>query len=817
MAILDYLGRLADIKKPDGTLVNLTQSISSIGIGSVSKITNLNLPKATDALKNGVSSVLKDYSKSTAAATKNLPSLVKNPMEDFASVNVLWTLACLTPQQFNNPSSYRNNPTDLQNVVFASGGRFDNQRVKTYFGTPEYYINNFQMNCLIGTNEKTGNSNAIKFSFDIYEPHSMGILLQSMQNAAVKSGYLSYLDNTPYVLRMDIQGYDDTGMVIKSVKPKFFTLKLTSMKFSVTEGGSTYKVEAIPYNHQGFSDAVNTSYNDLKIYGNQNGKGNVVEILSTGEQSLAAVLNRNEQKLVKEGKIGKADEYAIQFPVLSNDWYSSAGNPAKLSKATVNPFAALPKVVSGGATTNKDPLTLPVNEIGQASLGFDQSRGGNTVFKRANDQIDKKSGVIKRDGMTIDPKIRAFQFAQGQSLTAMINQIVLSSDYAKKAIDPNNMTKEGYIKWFKLDVQIELLDYDPLVGDYAKKITYRVVPYYIHQSIFANPSAAPVGYAELMKTVVKEYQYIYTGQNVDILKFDININNLFYTGTNPKPENEAARTSNQDQKGAEVRNKTTQTGQGQAPEAQGAQAGRSRPKRDPRLLAGFKGGSGDKTTEQNIAENFQQAFISGNSADLVTVDLEIMGDPYWLVDSGMGNYFSGTSAPTAQITNDGSMNYESGNIYIYLTFRTPADINETTGLYDFSVAGKESPFGGIYRVNMCENYFSDGMWKQKLKCLRMPGPQGPEANKTTQGDVASVISKAGSSATELTEAEPIKKSPTDDTNKETAVERNGANPNSATSTAAKQGSAAKNAQTKTVSNQAQRVAGFRYYRDLGQN
>lgn len=149
----------------------------------------------------------------------------------------------------------------------------------------------------------------------------MGILLQSMQNSAVKAGYLSYLDNTPYVLRMDIQGYDDDGVIIKSVKPKFFTLKLVSMKFTVNEGGSTYKVEAIPYNHQGFSDSINTTYNDLKIVGGKT--GNVAEILSTGENSLVAVLNRNEKKLQAEGKIGQPDQYAIQFPKLSNDWYSS--------------------------------------------------------------------------------------------------------------------------------------------------------------------------------------------------------------------------------------------------------------------------------------------------------------------------------------------------------------------------------------------------------------------------------------------------------------------------------------------------------------
>lgn len=782
MAVRDLGKTVIDLLKPDGTQI-LTGGIQTIlNYGSINNITGLTPPKAADFLKNGVSTTTENPLTASKTKAKNLPSLIENPLEQFASYSVLWTLACLTPDQFNNPSSYRNSTKDLQNVVFASGGRFDDQRVKTYFGTPEYYINNFQMNCMIGTNEKTGNSNAIKFSFDIYEPHSMGLLLQSMQNAAVKAGYISYLDNTPYVLRMDIAGYDELGRVIKSVLPKFFTLKLTSMKFTVNEGGSVYKVEAIPYNHQGFSSAINTTYNDLKIFGDKGGKGTVEEILRSGKDSLVAVLNRNEDKLVKEGKIGFPDVYDIQFPKLASDWYSSAGNPPKNNRATKNPNIQEATPISGGAAVDNQ-VDLPVNNIGTASLGFDQLSGGNPLFKRAGDQYDKKTGVVKRDGMTIDPKQRAFQFGQGQSLTSMINQVVLSSDYAKKAIT-EKPTPEGYIKWFKLDVQVELLKYDPITGDYSKKITYRVVPYFVHQSIFSNPSSAPVGYSELLKKVCKEYSYIYSGQNVDVLKFDININNLFYTGTNPSPENEGAKTSNQDQKGTgEKRNKTSETGKGAAPAAQAAQMGRSRPKRDPKLLAGYKGGSGDKTTEQNIAENFQRAFISGNSADLVTVDLEILGDTYWLVDSGMGNYFSKVPSETALVTNDGSMNYESGNVYIYLTFKTPADINETTGLYDFSIAGKESPFGGIYRVNMCENTFVDGMWKQKLKCLRMPGPQGPEDSNNAEPAQPLPKSTENNRATEVDKEEPPRTSPIQDTNKTTpqgATQTASAQPTSAT-------------------------------------
>jgi hypothetical protein len=321
-----------------------------------------------------------------------------------------------------------------------------------------------------------------------------------------------------------------------------------------------------------------------------------------------------------------------------------------------------------------------------------------------------------------------------------------------------------------------------------------------------------VGYAELMKDVVKEYQYIYTGQNVDILSFSIDINNLFYAGANPKPEAEAANTGNQDQKAAEVRPSSTKTGKGQATEVQSAQTGRARPKRDPRLLKGFKGGSENKSVEQNVAENFQDAFISGSSADMVTINLEVLGDPYWLIDSGMSNYFVGAASPTAQITDDGTMNYESGNVYIYISLRTPADINTLTGLYDFSVAGKESPFGGIYRIVSCENQFNDGNWKQKLKCIRMPGPQGPEVNETITGDKASVVDKESTPATEIGDKEPPKTSPIESS---TAVNLTGSDADKRAAISGQRNTATTT--TTTTSNQPTRVVGFRYYRDLGQN
>ena len=810
MAVRD-LANAAMQFKPDGTRAIEEFTNSTLAIGTAVRKTLETPARAADVLQNGESKQETKPNTTAASAKKNLPAIVTNPMEVFASSNVLWTFACLTPAQFNDPKSYRNNPTALKNIVFSSAGRYDADRVGTFFGSPEYYINNFVMQTVIGANEATGNSNAVKFSFDIIEPHSMGLLLQSMQNAAVKAKYLSYLDNAPFVLRMDIQGFNELGENLSQIKPKYFVMKLSSTKFTVNEGGSVYKVEAIPYNHQGFSDVINTTYSDVKLVAG--GPGLVFDLIS----SLKNYLNANELKLKIDGYIKEMDRYEIQFPILSSDWQSSAGSQAEIKRATKDPGNKEQIKAVSADVIKIDPQLLDQNSIASASLGFDQSSGGKAVFKRAGDQYDEKTGVLIRDGMTIDPKTRVFQFGQDQSLTAIINQIILSSEYATNALKPQNLTPQGFIKWFKLDVQIELLEQDELTGDYAKKITYRVVPYLVHQSIFANATSAPVGYAELMKDVVKEYQYIYTGQNVDILSFSIDINNLFYAGANPKPEADAAKTAAQDQFGSETKNASTKTGKGQAGQkVQGVQTGRSRPKRDPRLLKGFKGGSDYKTVEQNVAENFQEAFISGSSADMVTVNLEILGDPYWLIDSGMSNYFVGAASPTAQITDDGTMNYESGNVYIYISFRTPADINQETGLYDFSISGKESAFGGIYRVVSCENTFNDGNWKQKLKCIRMPGPQGPETVRAINPETGEeydklvVTAKADNLATEIGEKEPPKTSVVDNSpgnsNVGAAPVANAATPGTSSTPS-----------TKTTPNQSQRRVGFRYYRDLGQN
>lgn len=652
--------------------------------------------------------------------------LIANPLDNFASYAPLWTMAVLTPKQFNNPRSYRGRDADFagdayvdqfgniiqSGVVFASAGRYDERRVGTEYGAPEYFVNNFVMTSVIAPNQKTGNSNAIKFQFDIFEPYSMGLFLQSLQNAALKAGYASYLDNAPYLLKLDFQGYKDDGSPVRLKQSKYFTCKLLSVKFDVTESGSNYKVEAIPYNHQAMGKITNTIYKDITLVG-----GSVLELLATGEQSLSAFLNGEQKKNVDDQKQQtKKNEYVFLFPKDAHDSFGLEAEPTSSdSGATVTPFEYIPvKVVSPpSATTN-----FGNNEIGDSDMGFDASSGGTYPMQRESSSYSPDTGKLDKSKIEMSATKREFKFTQGQSITHIITQIIISSKFGKETFK-NISNVDGTIAWFKIDVQIQLLDYDTVAKDFAKKIIYRILPYRVHYSFFMNPTSAVGGYPGLEKKIAKRYDYIYTGQNSNIVKFDMQFNTTFFSGANPSAPEKTGAVTNPGAQSSTAKEVTAfKTLPNAGVQTITSKTGVAPIKNDPSLLwKQYSGGSSESSPEKKIAEAFQRSFL--NSGDMIVCNIELLGDTFWIVDSGIGNYI----APKLDdaVTVDGTPTYEGSEVYIYITFRTPSDILEGTGLYGFPNEGKISGFSGIYKVLSCESKFSDGKFVQLLKLTRMPG------------------------------------------------------------------------------------------------
>src|SRR6056300_1403318 len=108
-----------DAQKPDGTPINTTPYPSHLSKGTATRLTTDQATKAVDNITDGKSTAYTDPNK-PLTIKKNLESVIKNPLEQFASFTPLWTLACLTREQFNDPRNYRNNPDALENIVFSS-------------------------------------------------------------------------------------------------------------------------------------------------------------------------------------------------------------------------------------------------------------------------------------------------------------------------------------------------------------------------------------------------------------------------------------------------------------------------------------------------------------------------------------------------------------------------------------------------------------------------------------------------------------------------------------------------------------------------
>ena len=116
-------------------------------------------------------------------------------------------------------------------------------------------------------------------------------------------------------------------------------------------------------------------------------------------------------------------------------------------------------------------------------------------------------------------------------------------------------------------------------------------------------------------------------------------------------------------------------------------------------------------------------------ANMIKLNLSILGDPYYLGDSGMGNY-SAKSTNYQNLNADGAMDYQSGEVDIVVNFRTPVDSNMLTGLYDFPGGTKMiNQFSGLYQVLQVESVFERGKFRQTLEMVRRPNQEVESSKK----------------------------------------------------------------------------------------
>lgn len=679
-----------------------------------------------------------------------------NTLENFSSFNYIITLGCLTDDEVNNPdNTYRKNGPSQ--VILRSGGSGD--KVLTEYeteGACEFFIDDLVIKSVLTPNKTTRMTNATHFSFQVLEPFSMGLFLQTLQIASETAGHKNYLQ-APFMIVVEFKGYDDNGNAITVPNSKrFFPVKINNVQFNVAEGGSNYDCEGSPWDQQALTDNVQKVKTDISLTGNT-----VEQLLQSGAESLANVLNTSALKLEEAKQVKKANQYVFLFPKkLSTEEEAILGQAETGAGATSTSSGGERSLTNEqkvalyqsltGSSDNKLPKDFDaklseflgivvrrsnigesvrdyaenpenINEIGNSKIVKSYLDGGKVPFGEARfsevEENGKGTGVFQRGKLTISQEGRKFTFAAGMRIQDIIEELIIISDYGRKLAQAE-ADENGMVPWFRIDTHVYNVtdeDTETATGQAPKIYVFRVVPYKVSESSFTSPTTPMPGWKSLAAQAAKEYNYIYTGQNKDILEFDIQIDNAFYLALNGfkgqmSKDNKLGGAQQQ-----ATGEKPTATKQNEGNNQSQAQ---NKPITQDVEKPETNGAGGKEHPENSVARSVNDAIVNGN-ADLVVINFKIMGDPYFIADSGMGNYTAKPDPSYMNINSTGSVSYENSEVDLIINFRTPIDY-KGDGYMRFPGGGSApvGAFSGLYRVVTVENNFSKGNFVQEIKATR---------------------------------------------------------------------------------------------------
>ena len=707
----------------------------------------------------------------------------KNPLSKFSSYNNIFTFGAIKRESFNDPdSTYRLTGPDV--IVLQSGGS-GNRQVRTQLEkaagiTGEYFIDDVEIKCLVAPGSKTKQTNATNISFNVMEPYSMGLFLQTLHIAAAQAGYTNYLECV-YLLQVDFIGYDDNGRSFKDSNSKrMFPLKLSNVTFDVSEGGSNYEVTAIPYHEIALSDEIQQTQVAVDIKGTT-----IVDFLQTGPESLATILNTREQEQVKAGNKKIADEYVIMFPnELTSASATGAGKTEDTNGATTQSetseagavseekkqelFEQLSGIEGGEVPADFDAEISKilgivvkrsqigesireaaekeenVNIIGKSKVAKNYLDEGKQMFGKPafTEDKEKAPGVFQRGNIKISDEGRRINFASGTKIQTIIEEVLLLSDYARRFVTEQPDTN-GMKTWFRIETDLFLIpgnDNVAQTGEGAKVFVYKVVPYKTHVARITSPTTAPPGYVNLRKQAARQYDYMYTGQNDDIINFDIDINVAFFQALSGDMGQLGKTQKTQGSNSLTAALETPVHGTSEGDKKNSSSAGISSAKSVPKTNTGESGSGVAGHPENQIARSFNDAIVN-SEVDLVTIEFEIWGDPYYIADSGMGNY-GAKNTGGINITSDGTMDYQSSEVDIIVNFRTPVDTRDE-GYMKFPAGGSKAvgAFSGLYQVTEVTNTWSANKFSQKLKTIRRRNQPEDTGIKPLDIAIESVIEK----------------------------------------------------------------------------
>ena len=703
--------------------VGKAAKIAGIAVAASKVVTSLGAATGLSSIVNAVTGAFKSFNAVfTQLSGVNLP--LPNPLHAYPSYNYILGLGILTDAELNDPNATYMGGSRPR-LICKSGSTDPNNRVQTPYGKFDYYIEDLVMEHQIGF-EDGENTNVADFSFKVIEPYSMGMFLTACQQLALEQGHDTWSE-APFLLTIEFRGNKETGqMGIIPGTSRYIPILIAEIDFTVNQDGSVYTIKGMPWGASGLTDANSNFTADVTCAG-----ASVQQILQTGEKSLQVALNKRQQLLVDAGVIDEPDEYLILFPDSLQTSATSGvfGDSENFSPASGSTdvgsreqIESLLGVTRGGPNNNLQQSGDQANEIGKSAIDFDSAGATRDAVPAGKDSevYDTASGTFFKGKLTVEPGSSDFKFSQDSDIVNAINQVVLKSKYIKTTFE-TALTPEGYRNWWRIDCQV--YNIGPVranTGTKPKLFVYRVHPYNVHGSRLMPAGHRAKGYEALKQQVVKEYNYIYTGANIDVIKFDIAFNTSFAYEMSADGLQRTQDSVNETSAGGskdKEKEKINPLPPGKLPE----------PGSNPTIVKFIKtltgtdrGGGGAPDSQSTRAARLFHDAATNTAQAMMDLEMEIIGDPYYIAQSGIGNYTADASQYT-NLTTTGELSYQNGEVDIIVNFRTPVDINQNTGLYTFAGGSTRlDQWSGLYAVTNVTSTFRLGQFKQTLKGMRRP-------------------------------------------------------------------------------------------------
>jgi hypothetical protein len=639
--------------------------------------------------------------------------LGENVLNDYVSYNYIFTLSGLRTASLSNPtlttfkkdsdeltilkSSGKGEYYEISSVSDGSADAITNNQAKKIIkefntsspGRFDMYIDNVEIDSIMGYSGKSGPTLPTKFRFDVHEPYSMNGFMEALQATALASGYVDYA-NASYLLKIEFIGYDEDGH-IDSVIPnstRYFGIQITKVQLDVNENGTKYTCVGIPFNEYGFSDEINKLRQNIQVEGHT-----VKTVLENLMSNIQVQRYEASKSASPDGNVAGFDEYKIVF----QDENSI--------------FRRLP----------------------ESSLIIDTLKD-NRVISHINPQSATTPNAYRAQGkpitgQSIPANSSVMNFSVNSNITDCISAVISESMWARnllKNLKDHYDPKTGRIDYFIVRVKVENQKIIDVVRNRPyQKFTYVVTPYKIHYTLIPSFQQEKFKYTDAIKQyfILRDYNYIYTGKNIDILDFKINFNNSYYAMMpNAMAITKSSTVPNsfgeEQLSGQTINNSSNRLAKRQDGAAVPGMAVNPNyaTNYDSRRQQGTITAVQPQADPWYVLSKSMYDTLVNNVTDMIKVDLGIIGDPVYLATGGIGNYDPSSSNGINQ--DSGEINQNYGMTFIKVNFKNPTDIQED-GFLDVNERGKIQ-FGGVFLIRKVLSKFSSGIFTQKLELSRMP-------------------------------------------------------------------------------------------------